>query len=491
MENVAFLTRKKFMMDKFPSQVKVTTENPIKRVLNVDASAVVSNCDILNGSISVSGKIKVNLIFVNKLDSIDHAEMYFDFNTKQQHKYDLANVYAEDTLLLKSITFSGTEAICVFEHSINVEGNYTYEIPMFSSDDQNFVVKSSSFDSQRFVALAEDNFSVAEEAEVNIVNANILSSTASVVVSEVNCLVDKISIEGKVLSTIVYSDMDNIEHYSREFEFKQEIQANGVLPNMLVSANACIKNVAVNLEDNDNKTNLMYSFDVYARGLVYEEYTYETIEDMFSLKNKLQTTYDFVEAKTYSKIKNLTDTVMLSEDVSKLENFDDVSEVYLPKFTLENIEEDTRKAILSGILTSQVIYKTTDDYYSFETQLPVKLEIEKDEGEFIGDVDTIVEINSFKVKAGKYLEVIYNIGYYITFEKSVSEKYVKSYEILSEKQNNEGGIKVYITKQGETLFDVAKSLNVRPETISKQNDVADDFEQGEKIFIYSPINLLN
>jgi len=47
-----------------------------------------------------------------------------------------------------------------------------------------------------------------------------------------------------------------------------------------------------------------------------------------------------------------------------------------------------------------------------------------------------------------------------------------------------------VTRKGETLFDVAKVLNVRPETITSQNDVQDIFEQGEKIYIYSPINLL-
>ena len=44
---------------------------------------------------------------------------------------------------------------------------------------------------------------------------------------------------------------------------------------------------------------------------------------------------------------------------------------------------------------------------------------------------------------------------------------------------------------GTPLFDVAKSLNVRPETITSQNEVAEIFEQGEKIYIYSPVNLLN
>ena len=155
------------------------------------------------GELSLSGKIKANLIFVNKLDAIDHAEIEFDFIEKQQQSVELNDIYAEDDLTLKNVSFSGTEAILVFEHCVKLSGNYAYEIPMFSNENNDFVIKNSSFESQKFVTLAEDNFTVAEETEVNIVNANILSNTASVVISEVNCLVDKISLEGKILSTIV------------------------------------------------------------------------------------------------------------------------------------------------------------------------------------------------------------------------------------------------------------------------------------------------
>jgi hypothetical protein len=67
MENISFLTRKKLTMDKFSSRVKVTTENPIKKILSLEASSIISSCEQLNGNISFSGKIKVNAVFVVSL----------------------------------------------------------------------------------------------------------------------------------------------------------------------------------------------------------------------------------------------------------------------------------------------------------------------------------------------------------------------------------------------------------------------------------------
>lgn len=491
MENVAFITRKKITMDKFSTQIKVSTASPIKKILNVDATSIISSCDVLSGYVSLSGKIKANVIFVNKLDELDQSEVFFDFIEKQQLDIELDDMIAEDRLTLKNVSFSNAEAICVFEHQVVLNGNYSYELPAFSEDNKDFVTKTSTFEAQKFVTSSEDNFVVAEETEVNFTDLKVISSSANLIITDTSCLVDKISIEGKILSNVIYKDSEGVGHLAKEFEFKQEIQSNGTLPNMKVAVIPIMKNVTVTPEENEGKTNLVYAFDLYAKGIVYEEGSYEIIEDMFSLKNKIQTTYDYIDARTFSKMKNFTDTTMLTEDISKLENFDDILSIYLPKFAVSSVEESEDKAIISGVITSRVLYKTENDDCEFETNLPVKLDIIKENDEVVGNVLVSPEISSFKVKAGKFLEVIYNINYMVNFEKEVSEKYVKEYEIQGEKSENEAGIKIYITKQGETLFEVAKSLNVRPETITSQNEVDGSFEQGEKIYIYSPINLYN
>jgi len=88
------------------------------------------------------------------------------------------------------------------------------------------------------------------------------------------------------------------------------------------------------------------------------------------------------------------------------------------------------------------------------------------------------------------LEVAFKISYLYKLATTVSEQYIKSYEVKDAKTQNSYGIKVYVTKQGQKLFDIAKVLNVKPEVILAQNQVDGVFEQGEKIYVYSPINLI-
>ena len=491
MENVAYFARKKITMEKFTSQVKIVASTAISKVLNVDAKAVINSCDSLNGYVSLSGKINANVIFVSQEDEISHASVSFDFIERQQLDADIQDVFALDDLTLKNVNFSGSEVICVFEHNVSLNGNYKYEIPDYSSENQELVTKTTKFEALKYLASCEDTFTVAEETEANLSNITVLSTSADVVIYEAVSLVDRISVEGKIISNIIYSDEQGISNYAKEFEFKQEISAENIVPNLIVSVLPCVKNVTVTAEANENKTNLAYSVDVYIKGLIYEENTYNLVDDMFSLKNKIQTTYDYIDARSYLKMKNYTDTFMLSTDVSHIENFDDVLGVYLPKFEIESVEDTDGKGYISGEISADAVYKAGDEISTLPAKLKVKIEIIKESNELLGKINVIPEITSYKVKAGKNLEVVFVLNYSVVFEKDICTEFVKSYEIKGEKNENQSGIKIYVTSQGETLFDVAKCLNVRPETIQNQNEVLDTFEQGEKIYIYSPINLCN
>ena len=70
------------------------------------------------------------------------------------------------------------------------------------------------------------------------------------------------------------------------------------------------------------------------------------------------------------------------------------------------------------------------------------------------------------------------------------EKYVKSFERLKEKDDQDAGIKVYVVKENQSVFDISKALNVTPELVTSQNEVNDSFETGQKVYVYCPLNLV-
>lgn len=490
MENLVVSAKKKVTLDKFVSTVRVSTQNEIKEILNVSARSVIGSAEQANSVVSLAGRVFVNVIYLSKDGEVLSAEGSVDFIEKQQMQYALSDLFASDNVSVQMDTFSSLEVLCSVTHNTRIFGIYRYEIADFVGENTSFVLNKKSFNSLQLIAVADDNFVVAEEADSNVKNMRVLSSSAKVVSYEAAAAVDKIVVDGKIAVEVVYDDTETIGACVKEFEFKQEIAAASVVPNMLALAYVEVKNVTVTPEEGQDKTHIVYAIDVYAKGYAYEENTYEIATDMFSLDSELENTYDYLEVKNYSSTKKQNEVVMSSTNISEIENFDDIVGVYSPEFKLSNIVEDGEKVYAEGNIVAYALYKEEEQIKKLDVVSPVKFEVIKDLGEVYDDFCAYVEISSFKVKAGKELEVAFKLDYSVSFGKNLSESFIKSFEVKDAKQKSEAGIKVYVTKQGETLFDVAKVLSVRPEMILEQNEVDDVFEQGEKIYVYSPINIM-
>lgn len=490
MENLVIFAKKKFTMDKFLTQVKVTTESNVKKVLNVSARSVVFGCECANNIVSCTGKLIVNVIYVNTDNMLAHSEVVSDFIEKSQTNVALSDIFALDDVNVEFYTESSSEVLCNIAHNITISGIYKYEIQDLSKGGENLVFDKKEINTLKLLNTCEDNFVVAEESDSNIKNMNILSSNANIYALDVSCGVDKIIVDGKIVADVIYEDGETISNYIKEFEFKQEIQAQGVVPNMLVCTELKVKSITITPEDKDDKTNIIFAFDVYAKGYCYEECNVQVASDMFSLSNEVQATYDFVEAKNFHSQKLVNDIVTTSTNVADIENFDDLLGVFEPKIKILALSEDNEKVYFQGEVSAFAIYKAGEEYEKLIISSPTNFEFAKENNNYAYDAIAAAQISSYKVKAGKELEVIFKVDYSIETETIISEKFIRSFEEKQEKSENLAGIKVYVTQKGETIFEVAKALSVKPEIIVSQNQVDNVFEQGEKIYVYSPINLL-
>lgn len=490
MENLVVNTKKKVTLEKFSSSVKVSAQNEIKSILNVSARSIINSAEQANNVVTLSGKIFVNVIYQTVENLVASAETVVDFIEKQQLVIKLSEMVATDEVDINIDTFSGTEILCSVTHNTEIFGIYIYEVADFVGENTAFVLNKKSLVLNKLIGSKSEDFVVAEENESNIKNMNVLHSTAKVLSFETSSAVDKVVVDGKVLVETIYSDGDAVSLLTKEFEFKQEIEIKSAMPNMQVYTVLEAKNVTVTPEEKEDKTNIVYAIDIFAKAYLYEENTYEVATDMFSLDSVIQNTYDYLDIQKNSSSKQVTDVVMSSTNVSEIEDFDDIIGVYLPKVKMTNITSFENKIIAEILISAFAFYKSKDEVKRLEIAHSAKVEFEKDINEIFNDFKSVAEISSFKVKAGKELEVAFKVASNISFDVSITESFVKSFEIKDAKPENGGGIKVYVTKEGETLFEVARILNVRPELIEEQNEVDGVFEQGEKIYVYSPLNCL-
>ncbi len=488
MENLIISTKKNFTMDKFFLQVKVNASDDIDKILNVNAKSIFSSAETSNGLLSMSGKSVINVLYLNADGVICSADNVAEFIQKQKFDEAIFDVLVQDNTMVESVNYSGNEVVCSIAIEPSIQGQYKYNVPNLD-DNANFVASKEDLKFKKLICTPEDSFSVAEEFDITESDVQVLAENSKVLLSEVSCTVDKVVVEGRIVAEILLKTEKEIFVINREFEFKQEISADGVIPSMISTCKLELKNVSFVPEVKDEKNRIVSNFEVFAKCFVYEECENSLITDIFSLENELDIVYDYIEAQSFAKNASYFDSGLSQTNIADILDFDDIIGVYGPKTEIVDVQNLQEKYIITNQISAFALYKDSTGVKKLDINYETKYEILKEDDFVLSDVLSYVKINSYKVKAGKELEVVFSIEYFAELTKTISAKYVKSYEEKAPKIPNDYGVRVYITKEGQTLFEVAKILNIKPEIIEAQNVIDDTFDNGQKIYIYSPINL--
>ena len=490
MENVAVYVRKKITMDKCFSQVKIVTPNNISKILQTSVRSVISSVDIVNNFLMVSGKIVANAVYLTDENKIENTETTIDFVEKQKIGFIISELVAEDDLEINNINCSSSEVIISVSHKIDVSGVYRYLLGDVAKADADLVLNKKNLEVMSFKSAGDENFVVAEEIDTNLKDIKILNVDSVAVLNSYICGVDKVVLDGKVRVNALYSDDSGLGEISKEFEFKQEMPVKNALPGMGVEIVLRHLNTAVVEQNKDDKNKLAFVIDLAAKAYVLENTNLLTFDDLFSLKNEIIPVYEIADFEECDGCDFDTDTVLTQTNVSSLQDFDDVVGVYQPSVSVIDYSELENKIQIKAEIHALVVYKTETSIEKLDLVYETKFETEKENTKQLCKVSAIAAVSAFKVKAGKDLECAFSVEYKFEYKKEKSEKFVKSFEIEKEKNNLDAGVKVYVTRENQTVFEVAKALNVRPELITSQMEVGDCFEAGQKVFVYCPLNFV-
>ena len=78
MENLVVSTRKKINMETFFTSVKISTESVISKVLSHSTRIGIAGVESVNGGISITGRVFVDLVYLTAAGEIEHAEGFID-----------------------------------------------------------------------------------------------------------------------------------------------------------------------------------------------------------------------------------------------------------------------------------------------------------------------------------------------------------------------------------------------------------------------------
>lgn len=460
MENLIVRANRKVDVDKFISQVKVVTANNIKKILSSTARSDISSCECQNNMTVLGGKIRVEVVYLSQDGNIESAYGEVDFIEKQKSEFDMTSPYAFDKVYVSDVNFSSNEIICYVTHNTQIMGILDYQIPNFESADEMVVADMTSLSTSQFLMTADDNFVVSEDDDSNLKDIEVLKTNAQVVIDEAACSVDKIVIDGRVLVEVIYKDIDSMSSIQKQIEFKQEIAAVNVSPNMKVSAFSNIKSATCSLMQTENKNYLSYSIEIAAKCYVFEEKNISVARDMFMLSNETKVVYDCIETKNALEVIPQSESFVSQTNITDIADFDDIIGVFEPEIKLLTIENQENKAIISADVFAYALYKDSQGASRLDINKNISFEVQLSDDKIVESAKLDCQILSFKVKAGKEIEVVIKANCIAIASSSSLTTCVKSFEILDEKLDLNGGIKVLVVRENQSLFDIAKSLNV-------------------------------
>ena len=245
--------------------------------------------------------------------------------------------------------------------------------------------------------------------------------------------------------------------------------------------------VTASVSDIDEKTNFVYSIEISACVTVFATDTATLTEDTFSTQKELNVSYECLEYETRKEMILAKDTVSVSASASQ-----DAEELVLitaPEIEVTDKVQSENSLMITGAFKAEMIY-LNENSESNVNSLMTGVSFEVLGASLQDEIEVNVKVLSAKLRSQKEVELTLEIATKTLPKEIGFMNFVNALEEKEDKQKNNSAIRVYVTREGEDLFAVSKSISIKPEVILEQNPNIDEkFVAGTKLIIYSPLDI--
>lgn len=356
-----------------------------------------------------------------------------------------------------------------------------------------------------------------KDCEVEINSHKISNAHSSIISSEIDAQgkVNKIifcQYQGCVKSVVAGNDYytvggEMVVNLMAEYEdgqlksliksipFSEEIECKGlckedIMQTYFVTNKPCNTNI---ITDADGNNTISVELPYIVKCDVYQKCNREFVVDAYNVKKEVNLTTESYEQNEFYNSKFVEDKIVstftLTEDAPRVER------ILLStgeSISLVNSYTKNGEIVIEGIANVGTIYYSEDDegnkvLNSVVIDVPYSLSIiapEVNEGDNV-EVDVKLGEVTVKNKKGRELEVIANINICYSVNKPLVFAVVTELSFGDEKPLKDYALEIYVAKENQTLWDIAKYLNISSDSLLSQNpDVSLPIVAGEKIVAY-------
>ncbi|MBR4406758.1 MAG: hypothetical protein IKT27_00390 [Clostridia bacterium] len=492
-----FTNKSKISEEQILLDSSFTAENGYNKILWADVSVQIDNAEPMTKELSYSGKA---IFEVQYLDTENKAKKYVNtvpFLNKFIHESISPSVKVSLVPKVSNIEVDSISekinAVVNLEATIYNIG----EIEVITGGDDNLCIQTSEEFTESL--LKEDCTIFNEEITVDITEkmSNVLGVKSCVIVKDVIPNKDFFTVEGEVQTVVKYinsgDEIDRVETMNFSENFRREIEVVGLTNEGKVDVCAHIKYDAYKYDVNreTNKIDIVAPINICFKA--FDKMQVNVANDLFSITHALSVvtnsysktemqTPEYFEAKVEGSI-SIEDT---QPRIDKIIGFSNAN------LNVTNFYVQDGVFVVEGIVSFDIAYLNDEMGNVITTHIEIpfsintKLQIDNDAVLFPQIDLADVEVTA---RRGREIYLDAKLKSLVNYAKKVNGAVITNAEQGEMYDEKKYAIEIYFGKKGDDLWDIARELRIKPETISIQNpNLILPLEQNENVVVYNQRN---
>lgn len=482
------------------------THPDVDKILFTDVRTNILNKEVLHNKVLLNGDIEFMILYKSKEDneSTLHSLNYRD---KFSGGVDISGESSEDLVIEASSYLEHVDANTLNERKVSINGvvklisklnkRYSYEI----IKDVEYEEEIETLKSPRKINKILDIINESIQIENSFIISNsmpevdeILKYDINVRHKEVKLYDDRIEVNMNMILKMLYKNKESGELHAIEEDLylEKEIEKRDIEGDAKFEIDNTFRNLDIFVNENElgekKVIELSGSADVVLKAS--REENFDLIEDVYSTKKHLKVIKNEFELSDINRSEDEVFTVRESIEIPR-ENpkpsqvIMSTGEVFV--VDKKNLED---KVTVEGIVRVSVIYKTDNPherYSSISEEIPFsetldvsgsRIDMNSNIKANIQDINGIVEGNNIGVSAVINCEIL--------ISKLQRSNFI--IDIIEDDEFTPGkkySITIYIVKEGDTLWKIAKKYSTSINSIVMLNgiDESEDIYPGQKLLI--------
>jgi len=477
----------------FKQTIRLETDNEseIERVHNIYALTRITNRDIVDDVMTITGDSSIFALYQDAQGKLHELKTEVSFEEKISSVSASALLFEPEMVSYEILGFDKNSITvnCLFK--IDVTEIMSKEVGMQISEDVALEKNLETVVISKVVGASTSSFTESGEFEVSGDSLSLLSREAKVLINNAFSGIDSITVEGEIIFKSLVEVNDKVQELIKILPFKQEVECFGANPGNVVDCSLYVSNIMAGVDNSAENSNVLsFTCEVNVNSICYTDENVENVIDAYSTTNETSLTIETVNQTNIKQVGFNSINLDFSADISGKFGVDEILGVLNPKLIATKVIKDD-KAFIEGAVELVVVYKNNNEenFQTFQAVCPVNAVIDfTDEYNDISKLNVVID--SFKLKSGVMVEFEGKLYYTQNKSESLHVVYVSDVVVNEDERDNSAAIKVYTCEDSETLFDIAKKLNVTVEYLLSQNpSLQNGVNVGDKVYVYLPLEI--